>query len=73
MQIITGGPHNQIVFTHLEEGVSSAHSGCFVASFVENIDLNAFGFELRTLKVEFFLFLKVIWKKREGLGKGYVY
>lgn len=36
MKIITGSPRNQVVFTRLEE----------------NIDLNAFGFELQTLKTE---------------------
>lgn len=39
-------------FTRLEKGVSSAHSVRFVAIFGENINLNAFGFELQTLKTE---------------------
>lgn len=41
-----------MVFIRLEEGVSSANSVRFVAAFGENFDLNAFGFELRTLKTE---------------------
>ena len=56
MQIIIGTPRNRVVFMRLEEGISAANSVRFVASFVENIDLNAFGFELRTLKVEFLCF-----------------
>lgn len=36
MQIITGSPRNPMVFMRLEE----------------NVDLNAFGFELQTLKTD---------------------
>ena len=50
MEPITGTPRNRMVFARLEEDVSSANSVRFVASFVENIDLNAFGFELQTLR-----------------------
>ena len=41
-----------MVFTSLEDGISSDNSVRFVDAFVENIDLNALGFELQTLKTE---------------------
>lgn len=50
MQIITGALRNPMVFMRFEEGISLANSVRFVAIFGENFDLNAFGFELRTLR-----------------------
>ena len=52
MQYSTGIPRNQIVFTSLEESVSVENPVRFIDAFVDNIDLKALGFELRTLKSE---------------------
>lgn len=56
MQIITGTLRNPMVFMRFEEGISLANSVRFVAIFGENFDLNAFGFELRTLSGCVFMF-----------------
>lgn len=52
MQHITGITRNQMVFTSLEESVSKDNPVRFIDVFVENIDLKALGFELRTPKKE---------------------
>lgn len=52
LQNITVTSRKRMVFMRLEEGISSAHSVRFVAISGENFDLNAFGFELQTLKTE---------------------
>lgn len=52
MQHITGIARNQMVFTSLEDSISEDNPVRFIDAFVENIDLKALGFELRTPKTE---------------------
>lgn len=52
MQHITGIARNQMVFTSLEEPISEDNSIRFIDAFVENIDLEALGFKLQTLKTQ---------------------
>ena len=52
MQHITGIARNQMVFTSLEDSISKDNPVRFIDAFVENIDLKALGFELRTPKTE---------------------
>ncbi|MEG2079525.1 hypothetical protein [Chryseobacterium sp.] len=52
MQHITGIARNQMVFTSLEDSISGDNPVRFIDAFVENIDLKALGFELRTPKTE---------------------
>ena len=52
MQHIIGIARNQMVFTSLEESISEDNPVRFIDAFVENIDLKALGFELRTQKTE---------------------
>ena len=52
MQYITGIACNQMFFTSLEEPISEDNSVRFIDAFVENIDLKALGFELRTPKTQ---------------------
>jgi len=52
MQHILGVARNQMIFTSLEQNVSDDNPVRFIDAFVENIDLEALGFELQTLKTE---------------------
>ncbi|MEG2309227.1 hypothetical protein [Chryseobacterium sp.] len=49
---VTGIARNQMVFTSLEDSIFEDNLVCFIGAFVENIDLKALGFELRTPKTE---------------------
>lgn len=52
MQHIIGIARNQMVFTSLDQNISYDNTVRFIDAFVENIDLEALGFELQTLKAE---------------------
>lgn len=52
MQHITGIARNQMVFTSLEDPVPEDNPVRFIDAFVENIDLKALGFEVKTQKTE---------------------
>ncbi|SUX48785.1 Transposase domain (DUF772) [Chryseobacterium indoltheticum] len=52
MQHIIGVARNQMIFTSLEQNIQDDSPVLFIDAFVENIDLQALGFELQTLKTE---------------------
>lgn len=52
MQHITGIPRNQMVFSSLEDTISSENPVRFVDAFVDALSLQTLGFTIQTLKTE---------------------
>ena len=52
MQLITRISRNQMTIASLESSISTDNPIRFIDAFVDNIDLEALGFEVQTLKTE---------------------